>query len=173
MRYISTCTPQMLANLCERVLATKECSRSKEYFKEHVELWEISRMSCIHSHLWNQCETEPVHYWRHNVLVQCKIVHRKIKEFPAYSTGLTMIKIFWTLLIYLRTREKMSLQSFQVLLVLQETSERACGRHENESKLPSDDLFDMLSYAAVVAKCIVARVGWLTEYPILCQFRGL
>ena len=36
IRYI--CTPQILAYLYERILATKEDNRSKEYLKVHVEL---------------------------------------------------------------------------------------------------------------------------------------
>ena len=52
-------------------------------------------------------------------------------------------------------------------------SEWTCGRCENKSKLPSDNLFAVLSKSSVVVKYIVARVGWLPEYHILCQFRGL
>ena len=68
----------------------------------------------IHSHLCNQCWTELVYYWRHNFLVRWTITHRRIKEFPAYLTGLTLNKRVLTLLVYLcygRPREKTTMQN--------------------------------------------------------------
>ena len=88
-----------------------------------------------------------------------------------------MIKKALTVLIYLRywqtagenTNEKNHGWFFEELLVLsiwskKPQNDRACGRFENKDKLPSDNLFAMLSYSAQVVKWIVARVSCLPRY---------
>ena len=91
-------------------------------------------------------------------------------------------KLFWFYLRYGRPREKTTMQnttndSLRNYLFFRDEpwnlSEWACGRCDNKRELPSDNLFAMLSKSSVMVKCIVARVGWLPEYLILCQFRSL